>query len=722
VISAATRWSRARESLGDLTLALLGLLIALRLALLAVFPLGQSEGRYAEIARKMAELGDWVTPWFAVGVPFWGKPPLSTWLSAAFIEFFGASAFAARIPHLLVAIAIIWLTVGWARRSGLRQPLYIVPLLASSFLFLVAAGAVMTDMALCLGATLSARGFWLAVNGPSEGRRLESWLFFLGLTVMLLAKGPVGWLLVLPPIATWTLWTRSTRRVWPSLPWIRGLLIAVLLAAPWYALAEIRTPGFLQYFIIGEHWNRFAVPGWKGDLYGSAHAFPRGSIWFFALLALLPWSVVLPLAAWRTRSRSQAETGSAANSSSVALYGLFCGLAPCIVFTMAGNILWTYVLPGLPPLALWVASWLERREQLARRLLLIGTAGANLILGAALAIAAFTGLADRGSAADIVSLYRSQGHPEVPLVFWGNAPLSASFYTSGRAIEVRSTDQLAAVAPNAAVFVVTRKADRETAAIAELKQLKAIGEIGEFRLLLRPSASVNAPQATAPPVKETLPEGQRNPLFSDLLDFVLHVDVHLHDFIVQHGAWVYALVFAIVFVETGLVVMPFLPGDSLLFIVGALCGVGSMVLPYSIAVLMAAAVLGDQLNFLIGRSVGRRAFAWEQSLLFNRRAFDRTHAFYEKYGAITIVLARFLPFVRTFAPFVAGVADMNRARFRRYNIVGGALWTVGLVMAGFFVGNVPLVQRNMSMVLWALVLVPGVVAIGSTLRLRVKNS
>lgn len=713
--ASTTPWSHARAALGHPTLALLGLLMGLRVALLVVFPLGQSEGRYAEIARKVVESGDWVTPWLAVGVPFWGKPPLAMWLSASFLELFGVSALAARIPHFLVAIAIIWLTVGWARRAGLRQPLYVVPLLAGSVLFLFASGAVMTDMALCLGAVLATRGFWLAVNGPGDRRRVESWLFFFGLAIMLLAKGPVGWLLVGVPIAAWTLMSRSARRVWESLPWISGLLFALLLAAPWYTLAEIRTPGFLEYFVIGEHWNRFVIPGWKGDLYGSAHAYPRGSIWFFALIALLPWSIVLPIATWRARRRDQALTASAAGSPSVALYSLLCGLAPCIVFTLAGNILWTYVLPGLPPLALWAATWLERRERLARRLFLIGMAGANLTLGAALAIAAFSGLADRNSAAGIVTLYQSQRRPDVPLVFWGNVPPAASFYTSGRALEVHSTDQLAAIAPDGAAYVVTRKVD------PQLKQLQTIGEVGEFRLLLRPSASRSAPAAAPSPVKKALSEDSQSQGLGDPANLVLHVDAHLHDFIIQHGAWVYALVFTIVFVETGLVVMPFLPGDSLLFIVGALCGVGSMILPYAIAIVMAAAVLGDQMNFFVGRQVGRRAFAWEQSLIFNRRAFDRTHAFYERYGAITIVLARFLPFVRTFAPFVAGVAEMNPTRFRLYNFAGGALWAIGLVMAGFLIGNVPLVQRHMSMVLWALVLVPGVIAIGSALRIRVQR-
>jgi len=196
-----------------------------------------------------------------------------------------------------------------------------------------------------------------------------------------------------------------------------------------------------------------------------------------------------------------------------------------------------------------------------------------------------------------------------------------------------------------------------------------------------------------------------------VLDFILHVDVHLQSFVQNHGAWVYALLFLIVFVETGVVVMPFLPGDSLLFVVGALCGVGLMSLPLSMALLIAAAVLGNQTNYTIGRAVGPRVFQWEQSRFFNKRAFEQAHAFYERYGGITIVLARFMPFVRTFAPFVAGVAQMTRSRFSIYDVSGGTLWVVSLVGAGYLFGNIPWVKDNLSKIVWAMILIPGLIAI-----------
>ena len=199
-------------------------------------------------------------------------------------------------------------------------------------------------------------------------------------------------------------------------------------------------------------------------------------------------------------------------------------------------------------------------------------------------------------------------------------------------------------------------------------------------------------------------------LIALLIDFVLHVDRHIGEFVHSHGAWVYALLFAIVFVETGVVLMPFLPGDSLLFITGAMCGAGLMDLPLAMGVLLSAAILGDQCNYLIGRRVGERVFSWNNRW-FNRRAFDQAHAFYQRYGAITLVLARFMPFVRTFAPFVAGVADMERTRFTLFNVVGALIWVVGLCGAGFLFGNLEVVRKNLQIIIWALILVPGLVAI-----------
>ena len=199
-------------------------------------------------------------------------------------------------------------------------------------------------------------------------------------------------------------------------------------------------------------------------------------------------------------------------------------------------------------------------------------------------------------------------------------------------------------------------------------------------------------------------------IIATLIDFILHVDAHLEAFVQAYGAWVYALLFLIIFVETGVVVMPFLPGDSLLFVVGALCGAGFMSLPLVMVLLVLAAILGDQLNYSIGRYFGPKVFQWEDSRFFNRKAFDRAHNFYERYGGITVILARFMPFVRTFVPFVAGVAEMTRSTFTFYNVIGALIWVVGLTGAGYLFGNLPWVQTHLSKIIWAMIIVPGLIA------------
>ena len=200
-------------------------------------------------------------------------------------------------------------------------------------------------------------------------------------------------------------------------------------------------------------------------------------------------------------------------------------------------------------------------------------------------------------------------------------------------------------------------------------------------------------------------------IISFLIDFILHIDRYLESFVQANGVWVYVLLFAIIFIETGLVVMPFLPGDSMLFVVGAMCGVGLMDYGLSVALLVTAAIAGNQTNYTIGHYFGPKVFAWENSRFFNRQAFDQAHAFYERYGGITIVVARFMPFLRTFAPFVAGVAQMTRRKFTFFDVTGGILWVGSIVTAGYFFGNIEWVKLNLQKIIWAMILIPGALAI-----------
>ena len=187
------------------------------------------------------------------------------------------------------------------------------------------------------------------------------------------------------------------------------------------------------------------------------------------------------------------------------------------------------------------------------------------------------------------------------------------------------------------------------------------------------------------------------------VDFIVHIDRHLAEMVLSYGVWIYAILFAIVFAETGLVVTPFLPGDSLLFVAGALAAAGGMDPWLLCLVLIVAGILGNTTNYWIGRYLGPRVFQWEQSRWFNRRALDDAHAFYDRYGGVTITVARFMPFVRTFAPFVAGVAAMSHAAFQFWSVLGGVLWVLSFVWLGYFFGNIPLVKNNLALIMIAVV-------------------
>lgn len=201
-------------------------------------------------------------------------------------------------------------------------------------------------------------------------------------------------------------------------------------------------------------------------------------------------------------------------------------------------------------------------------------------------------------------------------------------------------------------------------------------------------------------------------LIKYLIDFILHLDKHLVELVAQYGTWTYAILFLIIFCETGLVVTPFLPGDSLIFAVGALAAKDALNL-YLVSVLMiVAAIIGDTLNYWIGYKIGPRIFSSEESRWLNRQHLERTHQFYEKYGGKTIIIARFMPIIRTFAPFVAGIGRMSYGRFLVYNVAGGIVWIVIFIAAGYLFGNIPIVKRNFTLVIFGIIFIsilPGLI-------------
>jgi len=467
---------------------LLGLLLLARLIGMVAAPLmDTTESRYGEIGRKMAELNDWITPWFDYGVPYWGKPPLAFWVTAISFKLFGVSEFSARLPHLVVSLLIAGVTVWLAARRDRDAALPTLALIAGSFLFFVTTGAVMTDIELVLGTTLTMAGFWLALedtDGPgSKSPGWSTWragtLFFGGLILGLLAKGPVALVLSGAPILVWIVYNRRWLDTWRRLPWIGGVFLTLLIALPWYWLAEQRTPGFLEYFLLGEHWHRFVTPSWEGDLYGNAHEYPIGAIWAFAFVDTLPWSILLPLAAWRWRreimtsaATLMAKPVNAVHASDAADgqvdlirsderawqgYLLAWTIAPLLLFTTARNIIMTYALPSLPAAAILAGGWMARQRRSGRQI----DTWLSLGLAVTLLVACTVAIVDvsqpdkmqHKSVKVMLAAYdQARAHPvpipalnapnvtltpsDAPLIFIAFRPFSAEFYSHGQAIVV----------------------------------------------------------------------------------------------------------------------------------------------------------------------------------------------------------------------------------------------------------------------------------------------
>ncbi|HRP27477.1 MAG TPA: glycosyltransferase family 39 protein [Burkholderiaceae bacterium] len=414
---------------GRLLPGVLVVVVLARLASLALYPLTDTtEARYAEIARKMLETGNWITPQWDYGVPFWGKPPLSFWAAAATMAIFGVNEFGARIATLIAALATAALFLRWPHAPAPRAAASMAAalVLLSSVLGFLMMGAVATDVFMTFGMTLSMIGFWNAVSRDTPGGS-DRWWFFVGLAVGLLSKGPVAVVMTGIALFLWLLWTRDWRRLLQALPWLRGIGLTLLLAAPWYIAAERATPGFLHYFIIGEHWQRFTQPGWTGDLYGDGHERPRGVIWLYAVGSALPWSIVALVLLRRKPVSAQARRPS---PDPQIAYLLCWVLAPLVLFTLARNTLESYALPALPAFALITARLVMEREPggASSRVWLLGLVMPIVVAG--LIATGSERFGDKGSQRVLLAPLRDS---KVPIVYLYERPFSGQFYSGGRA-------------------------------------------------------------------------------------------------------------------------------------------------------------------------------------------------------------------------------------------------------------------------------------------------
>jgi 4-amino-4-deoxy-L-arabinose transferase-like glycosyltransferase len=466
-------------------------LLAFRLLTLASYPLmDTSEARYGEIARIMLQTGNWVSPQETPGTPFWAKPPLSTWLSAGAIAIFGVNEFALRLPALLCAAGTLAWTFLWARSltpaGAARRAWLAVALLSTSAGFFAAAGTVMTDPSLMLCTTAMLLAFHRAAI---QGSPAPAWRygFFIAAGLAMLAKGPVIALYVGAPIALWALWERRIGATWRALPWLRGSLLAALVCVPWYALAEARTPGFLSYFLLGEHLGRFLVPGWSGDRYGTAHAEPLGTIWFYCACALGPNLVLFAAAAWSGLRGAVGRTAPPLGPERRFL--VLAALLPLAVFTFAGNIIWTYVLPALVPLSVLCADRLAAvfaadagpGAGAARR----GVLAVLLACATVLVLASLLWVprhASAHSSASLLPAWQQRAHPGADALFYlgRRIPASLRFYSRGSVHAVPDLSQaLDGLAPGHDRYVALAPADVPAAqrAIAQLAPAARVEQV-----------------------------------------------------------------------------------------------------------------------------------------------------------------------------------------------------------------------------------------------------
>jgi 4-amino-4-deoxy-L-arabinose transferase-like glycosyltransferase len=421
-------------------------MLIFRLVSLAFYPLiDTTEARYGEIARIMLETQNWVTPQFDYNVPFWGKPPLHTWASAAFGGVLGVSEFSLRLPHLLVSLITLFVISVFAKRFNISASL-VVLVLASTLGFFVASGMIMTDAFLLLGMTMAMIGFALAWRDNSNN---FAYLGFTGIGIGLLAKGPIILVLIGLAIVPWLLLNyglvNGVRALYRKIPLFRGFALILAISLPWYLLAESATPGFLNYFIVGEHFLRFVQSGWEGDLYGTAHSETRGLIWAYWIIVAFPWSLYLAglLAVKKYRATlSQHEFNFYLPSY------LICWLiSPMLLFTMSGNILPIYVLPGIPALALLIAIMLQHIK--------FSVVMASLLTPILMLIYLTIELPKLSNEKSDKALL-SNIDREFGLYYLHKRSFSGRFYSSGKAVKIDSVDELNA-ADYPFYLVVNRK-------------------------------------------------------------------------------------------------------------------------------------------------------------------------------------------------------------------------------------------------------------------------
>ncbi len=413
-----------------------------------------SEARYAEMARKMLVSGDWVMPQFSEGVAFMGKPPLYVWLSAAGMKLFGIDEFGSRIGIFLAGMAMLAVIYFWLKKlKGEDYALLASFIILSTSAIYISIGCVLADSVLWIGTTLSMIAAWNLCSNENKSSLTQGLLFFSGLAIGLLAKGPVAVVLTGLSLFFWLTWQRKWKVFCKRLPWVRGSCLLAVTVIPWYVMAEIHTPGFLRYFLWGEHVLRYLDSGWDGDLYGNAHSEVLGTIWVYALVSFLPWSFML-LPALRHPRKLWSQLPH--NQRAWVSYLICWGLSPMLFFTFATNVLPAYILPALPALGILVIEiHLHPTRQplvtpLRRKIFYGASAVAGMLYLYIYVSMSFTvDLANKKSHKWIVNrIHREQRGESYNLNVWRYRYYSAEFYNGGNVTRLNDLSDFQSISGN----------------------------------------------------------------------------------------------------------------------------------------------------------------------------------------------------------------------------------------------------------------------------------
>lgn len=407
-------------------------MVFLRLILMGTIPLlDKTESRYGEIARLMLETKEWIMPQIDYGIPFWAKPPLSTWLSSISMLVFGTNEFAIRLPSFLLSILLI-VILGKYVIKDIGKSIFLAFILLTIPEFYLHTGVVSTDTALCFSATLIMISFWKSMQ--SSQYNIWNYVFFVAIAFGLLSKGPLVLVLTGPPILIWLIVQKvSPKKLYGQLPWIKGILITALISIPWFLIAEKKSPGFLNYFFVGEHFKRFIEPRWHGDLYGSGHTQPLGMIWVLLLVFAFPWIQIVCLKIFKDRKSILKDPW--------VIYLLFWLVWIPFFFTFSKNILHTYILPSTVPLALLVTHlWDDYKPK--KMVLGLALIFPVIVLVGSVALKFNDGLMKKMNTDKFLI---TKTNKELPYFYWKNETYSSNFYSDGKIKTLENKIQLDSV-------------------------------------------------------------------------------------------------------------------------------------------------------------------------------------------------------------------------------------------------------------------------------------